>query len=110
MQKDSGMKKLSVLTLISMNPNKLGALEEYVLHLSEELVKRGDFSAAGFSECPPDWLMRRFGSSGVRVLEFSSSNGVIPFILNLRKVVKEYNVNILHATFYPFSVCVCKLK
>lgn len=95
------MKKISVLTLISMNPNKLGALEEYALHLSEELIKRGHFAVVGFSEYPPYWLMQKFRASGVEVLRFSPSNGAVPFIIHLRKVIQRYNFNIIHATFYP---------
>jgi glycosyltransferase involved in cell wall biosynthesis len=96
------MKKISVLTLISMNPNKLGALEEYALHLSKELIRRGHFAAVGFSEYPPDWLMQKFNTSGIEVLRFSPSNGAITFITHLRKVIQKYNLNIVHATFYPF--------
>jgi len=90
----------SVLTLIAMNPNKLGALEEYSLHLSKELIRRGHFAAVGFIEYPPDWLMEKFNTCGIEVLRLSPSDGTLTFIFNLRKAIKKYNLNIVHATFY----------
>lgn len=94
------MKKLSVLTLIYINPNKLGALEEYALSLSTELIRRGHFAAVGFQEYPPPWLMEKFDSSGIEVLKLSLSNGGFKFIRDLRKAIRKYGINLVHATFY----------
>ena len=96
------MKKLSVLTLINMNPNKLGGLEEYAFHLSKELIQRSHFAGVGFPEYPPDWLLKEFNASGIEVLKFNHFVGSLTFIRELRKTIKKYNINILHATFYPF--------
>jgi glycosyltransferase involved in cell wall biosynthesis len=85
-----------------MIPTKLGGLEEYALHLSKELTRRGHFAAVGFLDYPPDWLLKEFKSSGIEVLKFNPSVGGLPFIRDLRKTIKKYNINILHATFYPF--------
>jgi len=96
------MKKLSVLTLIDMNPNKLGALEEYALRLSSELIRRGNFAAVGFSESLPEWLKEKFKASGIEVLKISSNKGALPLVRGLRETIAKYGLNILHATFYPF--------
>ncbi|MDY6973235.1 MAG: glycosyltransferase family 4 protein [Thermodesulfobacteriota bacterium] len=90
----------SVLTLININPNKLGALEEYALGLSSELIRRGNFAAVGFSDYPPPWLAQRFNSAEIKVLKFNYERGKIRFIRDLRKAIKKYEINILHATFY----------
>ena len=94
------MKKLSVLNLIGINPNKLGALEEYALSISKELIQRGYFAAVGFIEYPPPWLMQKFVSAKIEVLKFNYENGRIHFIQNLRKAILKYRFNILHVTFY----------
>lgn len=94
------MGKLSVLTLIDINPKKLGALEEYCLHLSKELIERGHRSVIGFSQYPPDWLMKNFNSAGIQVLKLNLRNGRIHFILDLRKAIRKHEINIVHATFY----------
>ncbi len=96
------MKKLSVLTLIRMNPNKLGALEEYTLRLSGELIERGHFAVVGFSEFPPGWLEEKFRSLGIEVLKINQENGPWTFIRKVREVIGQYDLNIVHATFYPF--------
>ena len=96
------VKKLSVLTLIDMNPNKMGALEEYAFHLSKTLLEKGHLAMVGFAEYPPPWLMEKFKQAGIRVLRLSSSDGAIPFIIRLRKIIEDYGLNIVHATFYPF--------
>ena len=96
------MKKLSVLTLIDMNPNKLGALEEYALRLSRELIERGNSALVGFSESPPEWLKERFGALGVEALKISRANGALGFIKQVREAINKYGLNIVHATFYPF--------
>jgi len=54
------MKKMSVLTLIQMTPNKLGALEEYSFDLSAELIRRGNHATIGFSDYPPPWVKGKF--------------------------------------------------
>lgn len=96
------MKKLSTLTLINMNPNKLGALEEYAFHLSTEIIRRGHFAAVGFSEYPPAWFEQKFKASGIDVLRINPSNGSMRFIMELRKAIEKHDLNIIHATFYPF--------
>ena len=96
------MKKLSVLILINMNPNKLGALEEYALRLSTELIQKGHFASVGFSKAPPDWLGDKFKAFGIEVIEFNSSKPVLAFIRDMREAIRKYGINILHATFYPF--------
>ncbi len=96
------VKKGSVLTLIDMNPNKLGALEEYALHLSGELIKRGHVAVVGFSKAPPDWLEEKFKDLGIVVLEFNRKKSGLSFIRDMRKKIHKYGINILHATFYPF--------
>ena len=88
--------------MIDLNPKKFGALEEYALHISKKLLEMDYFAVVGFSEYPPDWLMQKFNSAGIRVLKFNPSNGAFPLILDLRKAVKKYDLNIVHATFYPF--------
>ncbi len=94
------MKKLSVLTLLDLNPNKFGALEEYGLALSSELLKRGHFGAVGFSDLPPTWLRQRYDSARVPVLRINRGDGQIPLILNVRRAIHQYGINIVHATFY----------
>ncbi len=94
------MKKLSVLTLLDLNPTKFGALEEYALALSSELLKRGHFGAVGFSELPPTWLKQRYDSAGVPVLRIKRADGQIPLMLNLRRIIRQYGINLVHATFY----------
>jgi glycosyltransferase involved in cell wall biosynthesis len=96
------MKKLSVLTLIDMNPNKLGALEEYALHLSNALIQKGHFAVVGFSKPPPDWLREKFKAFGIEVLEIRSTKPILSFIIDMREAIHKYGINILHATFYPF--------
>jgi glycosyltransferase involved in cell wall biosynthesis len=96
------MKKLAVLTLIAMNPNKLGALEEYALRLSRELKERGHFAVVGFLEFPPGWLEEKFRSLGIEVLKISRENGDLAFIKKVREAISNYDLNIVHATFYPF--------
>lgn len=96
------MKKLSVLTLIDMSPNKLGALEEYALRLSSELIQGGHFAAVGFSEYPPEWLKEKFKAFGIEVLKISCGNGALRFIMDIRKTIRRYGLNIIHATFYRF--------
>ena len=95
------MKKISVLTLINMNPNKMGALEEYALFLSRELIKQGHFAAAAFRELPPDWLMDRFKFDDIQVLKMDHTKGSVNFTSQVRSAIKKYGFNILHATFYP---------
>lgn len=85
-----------------MNPNKLGALEEYAFHLSTEIIRRGHFATVGFSEYPPAWFEQKFRASGIDVLRINPSNGSIRFIMELRKAIEKYDLNIIHATFYPF--------
>ncbi len=94
------MKKLSVLTLLDLNPTKFGALEEYGLRLSAELLKRGHFGAVGFSELPPTWLKQKYESAGVPVLRINPADGQIPLILNVRRAIRQYAINLVHATFY----------
>jgi len=96
------MKKLAVLTLIGMNPNKLGALEEYALRLSRELKERGHFAVVGFLEYPPGWLEEKFRSLGIAVLKINRENGTLAFIKKVRGAISTYDLNIVHATFYPF--------
>ena len=96
------MKKLAVLTLIGMNPNKLGALEEYALRLSRELKERGHFAVVGFLEYPPGWLEEKFRSLGIEVLKINRENGTLGFIKRVREAISRYDLNIVHATFYPF--------
>ncbi len=95
------MKKISVLTLIHMRPNKLGALEEYSLHLSAEIIRRGNHAIVGFSDYPPPWLMKKFESFGVQVLKFEPSGNRKKLIVDIRKTIQKYNLNIVHAIFYP---------
>lgn len=95
------MKKISVLNLISMNPKKFGAVEEYALHLSKRLIEKGHFAAVGFSEYRPPWLQNKFDSAGVKIFKFDLTNGRISFIRELRRAIKMYGLNIIHATFYP---------
>jgi glycosyltransferase involved in cell wall biosynthesis len=94
------MKKLSVLTLLDLNPTKFGALEEYGLRLSSELLKKGHFGVVGFSELPPTWLKQRYDSAGVPVVRVNPADGRIPLILNVRRVIRQYAINLVHATFY----------
>lgn len=95
------MEKMSVLTLIHMKPNKLGALEEYSLHLSGELIRRGHHAAVGFSDYPPPWLMEKFESFGIQVLKFEPSDTGNKLIMDMRKAIQKHDLNIIHATFYP---------
>ena len=78
----------------------MGALEEYALALSAELIKRGHFSAVGFIEFPPPYLMQKLESRGIGVLKLNRANGKIKFILDLRKAIRKYGINIVHTTFF----------
>jgi glycosyltransferase involved in cell wall biosynthesis len=96
------VKKLSVLTLINMKPNKLGALEEYALALSRELIAQGHRAGVAFPDDPSDWLVERFHSEKIPVLKLNHNDGSLKFVSRVRNAIKEYDFNILHATFYPF--------
>jgi glycosyltransferase involved in cell wall biosynthesis len=96
------MKKIAVLTLIDMNPNKLGALEEYALCLSQELTKSGHLAVVGFSELPPRWLEEKFRFHGIEVIKINMTNGALTFIKEIRKTIIKHNLTLVHATFYPF--------
>jgi glycosyltransferase involved in cell wall biosynthesis len=96
------VKKLSVLTLIDMNPNKFGALEEYAFHLSKTLLENGHLGMVGFSDQPPEWLREKFKASHIEVLKINHRNGTSAFIRDMRKTIRKYGLNIIHATFYPF--------
>jgi hypothetical protein len=85
-----------------MNPNKIGALEEYAFHLSKTLLEKGHLAMVGFSEYPPPWLLDQFNEAGIKVLRFRLSDGFIPSITRLRRMITDYGLNVVHATFYPF--------
>jgi glycosyltransferase involved in cell wall biosynthesis len=93
-------RKISALNLIGVNPSKLGALEEYALGISKELIRRGHSAFAGFLNFPPPEIMRKFRDNGIKVLEFDHKSGSLSFTRKLRKIIKENEINILHVTFY----------
>ena len=93
-------RKISALNLIGVNPNKLGALEEYALGVSKELVRRGHSAFVGFLKFPPSGIMQEFRNSDIKVLGFDHKGGSISFIRKLRRIIQENEINILHVTFY----------
>ena len=58
-------KKISVLTLIDMKSNKLGALEEYALNLSKKLISIGYSAVVEFAELPTAWSLEKFNDFGI---------------------------------------------
>lgn len=96
------MPSIRSLSLINMNPNKLGALEEYAFHLCLELKHRGHFGAVGFLEYPVDWLMNKFQAEGIEILRINPANGSQALIRDVRKAIQQHKLNVIHATFYPF--------
>ena len=90
----------TILNLININPSKFGAVEEYALWLSYSLNKK-NIGIVAFTYDPPKWIKKKYEDLGIAVCNVPYSVSSLKFFKNLRSIIKKYQVNILHVTFFP---------
>ncbi|MFH0775339.1 MAG: glycosyltransferase family 4 protein [bacterium] len=104
------MKKFTVMSVLSLNPRKLGSLEEYTISLSESLMAEGKKSIIVFSNLPPKWLLEIFNKYNVELYTWKYSRFSISSALFLYRLAKKCQPDIIHFHFVellslPVAIC-----
>ena len=85
--------------IVDLNPKKIGAFEEYMIALTNELISQGNNVLIYFVSEVPETFKVHFGNAKLFVL--TPYCGHLNFYLTLAKNIFKYKPDILHYSFYP---------
>jgi glycosyltransferase involved in cell wall biosynthesis len=113
MHSKSTKKRLSVLFLADLHPNKLGSIEEFVIFLTKKLTELGHHCILAFASEPPDWLAKRFREVGAKLEIIDLGSGLfnqgksnrknLKSAWQLYRIIRKNKINLVHVNFLPFS-------
>jgi L-malate glycosyltransferase len=91
-----------VLSLIRLNPNKFGSYEEFEIGLTKRCHQENIATTKVFVDLPPARITQQMEQAGSSIETFPEFPTRIASFRRFRQLVRKYNPEVLHISFFPF--------
>jgi glycosyltransferase involved in cell wall biosynthesis len=96
------MKPINIAILLDSNPLTWTSQEDRHYHLSRALIERGIQPILVFSEIPKAEIAERLRASGAKVVAINYGHGPLNYLLELRKLAREFSIDTAHIVFFDY--------